>query len=48
MDREREELEKRMVELVGDYRVRCDMEKVVVILDVACNDGRAGRAVERM
>ena len=32
MDREREELEKRMVDLVGDYQVHCDIMKVVVIL----------------
>ena len=39
MDIEREELEERIVELVGDYQVHCDIEKVVVILDVAYSDG---------
>ena len=39
MDIEREELEERIVELVGDHQVRCDIEKVLVNLDVANSDG---------
>ena len=38
---------KRMVELVDDFD-QWEKEKVVLILDGACDDGRAGRAVERM
>ena len=48
MDSEREVLMKRMVELVDNFQDRWEKEKVVLILDEACDDGRAGRAVERM
>ena len=47
MDSEREVLMKRMVELVDDFQDQWE-EKMVLILDGACDDGRAGRAVERM
>ena len=48
MDSEREVLMKRMVELVDNFQDRWEKEKVVLILDEACDDGRAGRAVEKM
>ena len=47
MDSEREVLMKWMVELVNDFQDRWEKEKVVMILDETCDDGRAGRAVER-
>ena len=37
-----------MEELVDDYQDQWDKEKVTLILDRACNDGRAGRTIERM
>ena len=43
---ERERLEKQMVQLVGGCQDRWDKEKVVMILDVACIDGRLGRSLE--
>ena len=45
---EREVLMKRMAELVDDFQDQWERKKVVSILDGACDDGRAGRAVERM
>ena len=32
-----------MEELVDDYQDQWDKEKVTLILDRACNDGRAGK-----
>ena len=45
---EREVLMKRMAELVDDFQDQWEKKKVVLILDRACDNGRAGRAVERM
>ena len=36
-----------MEELVDDYQDQWDKEEVALILDEACNDGRAGRGIER-
>ena len=44
VDSEREVLMKRMVELVDNFQDQWE-EKMVLILDGACDDGRAGRAV---
>ena len=48
LDNEREVLMKHMVGVVDDFPDRCEKEKMVLILDGACDDGRAGRAIERM
>ena len=48
VDSEREMLMKRIVELVNDFQDRWEKEKVVLILDEACDYRRAGRAIERM
>ena len=48
VDNEREVLMKRMVELVDEFQDWWEKEKVVLILDGACDDGRAGRVVERV
>ena len=37
-----------MEEVVDGFRDRCDKEKVVLVLEEACSDGRAGRVIEKM
>ena len=44
---EKEVLEKQMKELVNDYQDQWDKEKVVLILNEACGDGRAGQLSHR-
>ena len=39
---------KRMVEVADDFQDTWKKERVVLILDSACDDGRAGRAIDRM
>ena len=46
--RVRERLDKRMEEVVDGFRNWCNKEKVVLVLEEACSDGRAGRAIEKM
>ena len=46
--REREVLVNRMEEIVDGFEERCDEKKVVLVLNGACRDGRAGRALEKM
>ena len=45
---EREVLVNRMEEIVDGFEERCDEEKVVLVLNGACRDGRAGGALEKM
>ena len=37
-----------MVKLVNDFQDRWEKEKVVLVLDRACDDGRASTAAEGM
>ena len=48
LTREREVFVRRMEERVDGFDKRGDEEKVMLVLNEACKDGRAGRAVERM
>ena len=48
LEGEREELEKRMEEMDGEFADRSDKEKVVLVMEEACSDRRTGRAVQRM
>ena len=48
MTGERTVLEKHMENIVVGFQDRCDEEKMAMVSDKACTDGRAGRVVEEM
>ena len=41
-------LEKHMEEIVDVFQNQCDEQKVVMVLEEACRDGKAGKTVEEM